>query len=355
MDAHRIIKGIKRKLYCYSLFYPKKEDNAVKWAVIGLGNMAEVFASALDADADSKIVAVASRSLEKAKAFASRHGKGRAYGSYEDMLTDASLQIDLVYVATPAKYHAKHIEMCLEAGKNVLCEKPITMTSEQLLPLMIKAKDKGLFLMEGMWMKCLPTFKKATEWVKQGLIGNLELVKADFYKREIVNPELSIFNAAEGGGLMHDYGVYAIAFASTFLADYPDIIRFHKRESSFNIDSDWMVYAEKDGRKAIVNMSSNFNGLSKAALIGSNGLIEFEAQFNRTNKIVLYDKYGTPQDSYSVKYKNDGFEYEIAEVNHCIKEGKNYSELVPLQQSLDTCRIIDYLLQSEKQNDGIKR
>lgn len=347
MNAQRIVKGIRRKLNCYPLFYPKKKDDAVRWAIIGLGNMAEVFASALDADADSKIVAVASRSIGKAQAFATRHGQGRAYGSYEEMLSDESLQFDVVYIATPAKYHFTHIKMCLDAGKNVLCEKPISMFSDELMPLIKYAEDKGLFLMEGMWMKCLPAFRKATEWVAQGMIGDLELVKVDFYKREIVNPKLSIFNGAEGGGVMHDYGVYAIAFASAFLGGYPDIIEFHKRNSSFDIDSDWQVFAERKGRKAFVSLSSDFKGLSKAALIGSKGVIEFEAQFNRTNKIVRYDEYGKLQEVFSVNYKNDGFEYEIAEVNHCIREGKYQSEVVSLQQSSETIRIIDYLMKSE--------
>lgn len=347
MDTQRIITGIKRKLYCYSLFYPKKKDDAVKWAIIGLGNMAEVFASALDTDADSKIVAVASRSIGKAKAFASRHGRGRAYGSYEEMLTDVSLQIDVVYIATPAKYHTDHIKMCLNAGKNVLCEKPISISSGELSSMMQLAEEKGSFLMEGMWMKCLPTFRKASEWVDQGQIGELELIKVDFYKRELINPKLSIFNAAEGGGIMHDYGVYAIAFASAFLGGYPDVIEFHKRNSSFDIDSDWQFFAEREKRKAFVSLSSNFKGFSKAALIGSKGVIEFDAQFNRTNRIVRYDEYGKPQEAFHVNYKNDGFEYEIAEVNHCIREGKIYSEVVSLQKSLETVRIIDCLMKSE--------
>ena len=96
-----------------------------------------------------------------------------------------------------------------------------------------------------------------------------------------------------------------------------------------------------------MSLSSDFKGLSKAALIGSKGVIEFEAQFNRTNKIVRYDEYGKLQEVFSVNYKNDGFEYEIAEVNHCIREGKYQSEVVSLQQSLETIRIIDYLMKSE--------
>lgn len=344
MDAQRIIKGIKRKLYCYPLFYPKKKDDAVKWAIIGLGNMAEVFASALDSDADSKIVAVASRSFGKAKAFASRHGHGSAYGSYEDMLADTSLQIDVVYIATPAKYHAVHIEMCLDAGKNVLCEKPIAVSAAEMQSLIGIAKGNNLFLMEGMWMKCLPTFQKGKEWLQQGLIGELELVKVDFYKRELINPKLSIFNSSEGGGVMHDYGVYAMAFATFFLGGEPDNVHGAVRKSSFNIDADWQICAEKNGVKAFVSLSSNFQGQSKAALIGTKGTIEWDAQFNRSNRIVRYDEYGKQQEVFTVNYQNAGFEYEMAEVRRCIREGKKQSDLIPLTESLATIRTVDNLI-----------
>lgn len=342
MDTQRIIKGIKRKLYCYPLFYPKKKDNAVKWAIIGLGNMAEVFASALDTDADSKIVAVASRSIGKAKAFASRHGHSRAYGSYEDMLADASLQIDVVYIATPAKYHAEHIKMCLDAGKNVLCEKPISMSSDELSSLMQLAKEKDLFLMEGMWMKCLPTFRKAYEWVTQGRVGKLELIRANLFKREAIKPELNIFNAAEGGGVLRDYGVYAIAFVQAFMG-IPDVKSVCCRKSSFDIDSDWQIFLEKNGIKAFVSLSSDFASSSKAALVGEEGTIEFESQFNRTNTISLYSKVGKLVDRCSFSYVSDGFEYEIELVGKLMREGKKESDIVSLKDSMTVLKIIDDL------------
>lgn len=343
MFFQRIIKAIKRKLRRYPLFYPRKNEKAIRWGVIGLGNMAEVFSSALDYDKDSKIVAVASRSIDKARAFANRHGHAKAYGSYEEMLRDSSLQLDVVYIATPAKYHAIHIKQCLEAGQNVLCEKPITANTSELMPLIGLAKDKALFLMEGMWMKCLPTFQKAKQWLQQGMIGKLELIKVDFYKRELINLRFAIFNAEEGGGVLHDFGIYALAFVTSFLEGKPDVVRKEVRKSSFDIDADWQIFAEKNCVKAFVSLSSDFKGTSKAALIGNKGVIEFDAQFNRTNRIIRYDEYGIKQEEFVANFINDGFEYEIQEVKECVRAQNRQSAMVSLSDSLITMELMDAL------------
>lgn len=343
----RLIKGVKKRLYRYNFFYPRKSSKAIRWGIIGLGNMAEVFASALDEDKESRIEAVASRSIEKARGFAKRHGQGRAYGSYEDMLTDGALTLDVVYIATPANCHGGHIRLCLEAGKNVLCEKPITVKADELKDLMALAKKNGLFLMEGMWMKCLPSFQTAKRWLEQGKIGKLELIKVDFYKRELVNPKLTIFNSSEGGGVLHDFGIYAIAFVSDFLGGKPEKIEKKSRYSSFQIDADWQIFAEHDGIKAFVNLSSNFKGLSKAALIGKKGVIEWDAQFNRTNRIVRYDEYGKMQEEFEASYKNEGFEYEIVEVRRCLGQRVTQSETVSLDSSLKTLEFMDKLTEQE--------
>lgn len=326
----------------YSVFYPKKSPDALRWGMIGLGNMAEVFASALDDDKDSEIVAVASRSISKATAFASKHGHAKAYGSYDEMLKDSSLQLDVVYIATPPKYHAGHIRQCLEAGQNVLCEKPITTSSNELVPLIALAKEKGLFLMEGMWMKLLPTFQQARKWIIEGNIGQPRLIKADFYKRERIRPELTIFNSAEGGGVLSDYGVYAIAFAEAFLG-MPEIILSHSLLSSYKIDSDWQIYLERNEIQAYINLSSDFASSSKAVIVGDDGSIEFNSQFNRTNKVSLYSKDGSLIEEKQYTYCSEGFEYEIAHLRGILKRVEKESDIVTLQDSLNVINICEHL------------
>ena len=156
----RITFYVKKKLISKGFLVVKKNPGAINWGIIGLGNMAEVISTTIDGNKDTIVYAVASRSIEKAKSFAARHGKCKAYGSYDEMLKDPNNNnIDIIYIATPVMQHYAIVKQCLLAGKNVLCEKPITYNSSEFKELLELAKENNCFLMEGMWMKCLPTFR----------------------------------------------------------------------------------------------------------------------------------------------------------------------------------------------------
>lgn len=340
----KILNRLKKEWRKTPLGRTKKNENPLRWGIIGLGYMAETFSCAIDGSKDDVVYAVASRSLDKAKAFAKNHGGCRAYGSYEDMVNDKSLDLDIIYIATPVKYHYEHVKLCLEAGKNVLCEKPITSTLEQLDELMELAKKHNCFLMEGMWMKCLPTFQKACQWIKEGKIGDVELVKVDFYKREHIREGYAIYNASEGGGVIRDFGIYAIAFMEHFLGGYPEDLTGKSRISSHEIDADWQITAKKKNVQAFVNLSSNFGSLSKAVVIGRKGFVEWNSQFNRTNTVTLYDANGVHVETFATNYEYEGFEYEIKEVHKCIREGKKESNIATLAGTLNTMQIINTLI-----------
>ena len=347
----RIKYYTRRKLLSIGLIRVKKNPAPIKWGIIGLGSMAEKFSTTIDGNKDGIVYSVASRSLKKAKAFAARHGNCKAYGSYDDMLKDTSANIDVIYIATPVVYHYENIKQCLLASKNVLCEKPITSDSAQLEELIEIAKQNNCFLMEGMWMKCLPTFRKAVEWINGDKIGEVELIKVDFYKKKIIRPDLTIYNSIEGGGVLQDYGAYAISFMTFFLKGIPQTLQYSKRISSFGLDSDWCIFAQNNDVKAFINLSSNFSSFSKAAVIGKKGSIEWNSQFNRTNKITLFDAYGNKIEEFVSKYKYEGFEYQVEEVTRCLKGKESESQMVPLCESLDTLTVIDQLMGKQSVNN----
>ena len=206
------------------------------------------------------------------------------------------------------------------------------------------AKKHNCFFMEGMWMKCLPTFQKACRWINEGKIGDVELVRVDFYKREHIREGYAIFNANEGGGLLRDFGVYAIAFMEHFLGGYPDELTGKSRISSHGIDADWQITAQKRNVYAFVNLSSNFGSLSKAVVIGTKGFVEWNSQFNRTNTVTLYDANGVQVEIFAANYEYEGFEYEIKEVQKCIREGKKESNIATLAGTRNTMQIINSLI-----------
>lgn len=319
----------------------KKDDDSIRWGILGLGYMAECFSCAIDENVNGVVAAFGSRSIDKAISFARKHGNCKAYGSYKELMQDSTL--DVIYIATPTKYHYENIKDCLNYGRNVLCEKPITSNAEQLEELSVLARKNDCFLMEGMWMKCLPSYQKALEWVKDGRIGAVELIKADFYKREQIDPSRAIFNKNEDGGVLRDYGVYAVAFPVDFMSGEIRVSAAH-RNSVYGIDSDWAIQLDDGNTRAFINISSDFAGASKAAVIGTEGTIEWDAPFNRTNTITLYDAAGKRTDCYREKYLFEGFEFEINEVQQCIRKHKLQSGEVPLDTSASVLAIMDELL-----------
>lgn len=341
-----IIQRIKAKLVRIYRNCPlcrvKKSANAIRWGIIGTGYMAKTFSCAIDANKNGVVSAVASRTLDKAKRFSKRHGHCLAYGSYSDMLNDKSNKLDIIYIATPATCHYEHIMLCLSYGYNVLCEKPITTDPIQLKELTAIANEKRCFLMEGMWMKCLPTFTTAVNWISEGRIGKIELIRANLYKRQVFNPENTIFDSTKGGGVLKDFGVYAIAFITHFMGGIPSDIKKIRRFHN-GIDTDWTAIVDKGEISGVINLSSDFESQSKAEVIGTNGSIEWESQFNRTNSIRLYNDRGDCVECYKTKYKYDGFEYEIDEVHKCLRNNKLESALVPLDSSMSTIIFIEKL------------
>ncbi|MCM1382473.1 MAG: Gfo/Idh/MocA family oxidoreductase, partial [Muribaculaceae bacterium] len=144
------------------------------WGIMATGKIAHTFAKAVNAAEDAKLYACASRDGAKAAAFAEQYGAEKSYGSYEELAADPN--VDIVYIASPMSCHRDNVKLCFEHGKNVLCEKSITVNSAQLGELVKIAKEKNLFFMEAMWTKCLPAFLKAKEWVRTGKIGEIKAI-----------------------------------------------------------------------------------------------------------------------------------------------------------------------------------
>lgn len=342
---HKILSYAKRKLVSLGIPLVKKNTDATKWGIIGLGYMAEVMALTIDGNKNATIKAVSSRSLKKAEKFASKHGKCNFYDNYLTMVNDRNLELDVIYIATPLEYHYHIIKDCLLAGKNVLCEKPITKTSKEFKELSILAKENNCFLMEAMWMKCLPTFTKAKEWIQNGSIGTLEFIKVNFYKKEVVNVNTNYSEKTIPKGVLQDYGVYAIAFLTSFFESIPEILQYHKRISHFKVDTDWNIVLQENSKKAFVNLSNNFLSESKAIIVGDSGSIEWSSPFNRTNMVTLYDTFGKKIKKVSFKYQYQGFEYQVDEVVKTIKNKSLESSIVPHKDTFNTLSIVDKLLQ----------
>ncbi len=187
----------------------------MRWGILAAGKIAAGFASNLALLPDAQIAAVGARRQESADAFAAEHGAARAYAGYEELVADPD--VDVVYVASPHALHREHALLALEAGKPVLCEKALTLTGDDAADLVAAARERGLFLMEAMWMRCNPLVRRLQQLLATGELGPVTQVRADLGFRVDRPATDRLLDPALGGGALLDMGIYPVTFAHLFL------------------------------------------------------------------------------------------------------------------------------------------
>jgi len=189
----------------------------VRFGIIGLGGIANRFAGVLKNAEGTSLTAVASRDMVRSEAFAKEYNAAKAYDNYDALIQDD--EVDIVYVALTHNFHFDIIKKCILQGKAVLCEKPFVTTQKDADELIELAKEKNVLLMEAMWSRCLPTFRKARDWVAGGLIGKPQLVQAAFCFHIPFDADHRLFNPELAGGSLYDGGVSPIEFATGILGE----------------------------------------------------------------------------------------------------------------------------------------
>jgi predicted dehydrogenase len=170
----------------------------VRWGVLATGGIAAQFAADLALVEGAELAAVGSRSPESAAAFAERFGFARSHGSYQALAADD--EVDVVYVATPHAMHFDAALACIEGGKGVLVEKPITLDLAAAARLVAAARERDVFLMEAMWMRMNPAIRKITDLIDEGAIGWISSIHADFGLHGPFPPEHRLRDPKLGGG-----------------------------------------------------------------------------------------------------------------------------------------------------------
>jgi predicted dehydrogenase/aryl-alcohol dehydrogenase-like predicted oxidoreductase len=187
----------------------EEESTLLRWGILGPGNIAHRFAGDLPASRTGRLVAVAGRSLERARAFADAHGAPRAYGRHEELLADD--EVDAVYIATPHPMHAEWAIKAAEAGKHVLCEKPLTINHAEAMAVIEAAREHDVFLMEAYMYRCVPQTQRLVELVRDGAIGKVHQIQASFAFRSSPTPGSRLWEAEYAGGGILDVGGYPVS------------------------------------------------------------------------------------------------------------------------------------------------
>lgn len=310
-----------------------------KLGIIGAGWIAEKMAAALAPLEDYCVYAIASRSIEKAEAFAKEWNIPKAYGSYEAMVADPD--VDLVYIATPHSHHNAHAMLALEHGKHVLVEKAFTANAAEAAELLETARTKGLFITEAIWTRYMPLSHKVKELMESGIIGEPRVLTATLcymmeFKERIVRADLC-------GGALLDLGVYCLNFARMYFGS--DIVRtvtnVHLGPTGMDMhESISLSFA--DGKMANLQSGALCLNDRQGIISGTEGYIRVD-NINCPEVVEVYRNYELVARYEKPADMINGYEYQVFECKRCIDSGLLESPLMPHKETLSIMQQMDSL------------
>lgn len=314
-------------------------DGKFNWGIIATGNIATSMAEALRYVGDAELLAVASRSLDSANAFGEEWDVPRRYGSYADLMADPD--VDIVYVATPHSSHHGNVMTALAGGKHVLCEKPLTLNAAQAAECVAFARERSLFLMEAVWMRFFPAIARLRAEIEDGVIGEIELVQADFCISVPFDPQHRLYNLELGGGALLDLGIYPLSLA-TMLLGRPEKVDGRGRIGTTGVDeSNAVTLAFRSGAIAQLACSMRTYKPRTAHISGRSGRIEV-ADYLRPNGYKVHRPQGRVEEVWEPA-RGNGYVHEVEEVHRCLRSGRLESSVMPLDESVASMALMDSL------------
>ncbi len=314
----------------------------VRWGIAGPGGIAERFAEGMELVADGEIAAVASRSRNRADAFADRHDIRQRYGSYGDLAADPD--VDVVYVATPHSRHEQDTLTYLAAGKHVLCEKPFALNAAQARRMAEAARAGGLFLMEAMWTRFLPAYRRLRELLDDGRIGEPLVVEADFGFRVPVNPEHRLFDLALGGGALLDLGIYPVQLCA-FVLGTPERVLADGVIGETGADEIVTGLLHSGGRLGVVKAATRVALSCTARISGSDGWIGLPAPMHSPTALTIGGPGATGGtggiERVDAAFEGVGLRFQVEEVHRCLAAGQTESPVMPLDESIALLGVLD--------------
>ncbi|HYO40200.1 MAG TPA: Gfo/Idh/MocA family oxidoreductase [Nocardioidaceae bacterium] len=325
---------------------PLPGDRPVRWGIVSTGKIATAFVRNLALLEECEVAAVGARRQETADAFAGEHGIATAYGDYRALVEDPA--VDVVYVATPHALHKEHVELALEAGKPVLCEKAFTLTAADAEQLVAQARERNVFLMEAMWMRCNPVVRRMQQLVASGAVGQVQQVRADLGFVVDRPPTDRLLDPRLGGGALLDMGIYPLTFAWLFLGE-PETIAAAAALSEAGVDLN-LSLSLGYGSGAVAALTSTMTAWSPrtASVSTDRGRIDVPEGFHHPHSFTWtalasdpdLGRHGEPVEV-GEQIIGTGLAHEALEVVRCLRNGETESPLVPLEDTVALMRQMD--------------
>ena len=314
----------------------------IRWGILGTGRIAGEFAEGLHHLEQAELTAVASRSQGTADAFAAKYGAGKAHGTYEALAADPD--VDVVYIATPHTSHCENTLLCLDGGKHVLCEKPFAVNESQVRMMIAKTQEKGLFLMEAMWMRFIPLIRELRKRLSDGVIGEVRMIQADFGFRVDFAPERRLFSPALAGGALLDVGIYPIEFSGMILGAPTEIISMPTLGETGVDEQSAYILKHAAGQLSVLSSAVRTHTSQSAWIYGEKGRIHLAKQFWKASQMDIYRE-GKEPESVQCPYDGNGYQFEAREVGECLSTGRLESPVMPHSESIRLIQTMDRIRQ----------
>lgn len=294
------------------------ENKPLRWAVLGTGVIANQMAQALQSMGRT-LDAVGNRTYDKAVAFGSKYGVPKVYTDYNDMFTDP--EIDVIYITTPHNTHMAFLEKALSNGKHVLCEKSITLNSEELERAVSLARENGVVLAEAMTIYHMPLYRELRERLASGALGKVNLIQINFGSFKVYDMKNRFFNPGLAGGAMLDIGVYAFSLARLFLDSSPDQVSSFVRKAPTGVDESAVIaMSNTEGQLVNVTLSLHSKQPKRAVISCEKGYIEI-MEYPRADEAVIVDAETGARETVRAGRTADALRYELEDMEQAIRTG----------------------------------
>lgn len=290
------------------------------WVVIGCGDIAGQFAAAMQKEGRS-LYGVANRTHANAVAFAGKYGAAKVYDSIQDVFTDRNA--DIVYIATPHNTHIHYLKEALRHGKHVLCEKSITLNSEELSQARVFAEEHHVILAEAMTLYHMPLYKELHRRMKSGMWGRLKMIQMNFGSYKEYDANSRFFSPGLAGGALLDIGVYALSFIRWFFSESPDQIASQVKFTPGGVDEQaGILLMNPSGEMAAVTLSFLAKQPKRGMIAFEKAYIEIY-DYPRADKAVVTYTEDNRRETITCGTADDALRYEIRDMEQAVSGSSN--------------------------------
>lgn len=288
----------------------------LRWAVLGTGVIANEMAQALEQMGKS-LYAVGNRTHEKTVAFAEKYHVTKVYDDFHEMFTDP--EIDIIYITTPHNTHIEFLRQALANGKHVLCEKSITLNSDELNEALQIAEEHHVILAEAMTIWHMPLYKELWEIVSSGELGKVQMIQLNFGSYKEYDMNNRFFNMNLAGGALLDIGVYALSAVRSFMSKQPNEIVSQVRFAPTGSDEQATILLKnEDQQMATIALSMHSKQPKRIMISLEKGYIEVY-EFPRGQKATIVDAVTGKQTVIEKGNTENALYYEMCDMEEAVR------------------------------------